>query len=282
MGCKTVYGLLFVFLLSFVQHCDGVKSCLEADCVKPILDDNKNCCDWKAVFNNYAQDLIDVNRNVFTSLDTLKILTGVLPVYLVSRYCDDSIHSSFYNAGLHKNLAQMPEWLHTFASKAVTGLTVTFVTFPFLNGIHEEVRQTSSVMTMGAVSLSMIRNILKYSFKARSAFRPWHGDFSSSCRTLGGFPSGHMAMATYLASLYGLRHGKRWGFPLSVFASFVFATSLNGNRHYASQLVGGFGLGLMYGVASYKLLNSRFGSNTSIGLSIDDQNRTNLSLTYEF
>ena len=264
------------------NYCEWVKSCLEARCVKPVLIDEKICCNWKAVFGNYAQDFIDVNRTVFTSIDTLKIFTGVLPIFLVARYADDSLHSAFYNMGTHRNKAQLPNWVHTFASKSVTAITTTFALLPFFNNVSEDVRHTCSVMTMGAVSLSALRNFIKYSFKSRTAFRPWHESYSNTCRTLGGFPSGHMGMATYLASLYSLRHGAKWGLPLTAFATFIFATSLNGNRHYASQLVGGFGLGFMYGFASYKLLNSRFGENMTMSLNIDAKNNPNLAISYEF
>jgi hypothetical protein len=237
MRCKTIYYLLLLSSLSIMRSSKCVQSCLQADCVKPILTDQRTCCNWKAVLGNYAQDFIDVNRTVFTSVDTLKILTGVLPLFLVARYADDSLHSAFYNIGTHKNNAQLPNWVHTFASKSVTAITTTCAFLPFFNNVSEDVRHTSSVMTMGAISVSGLRNFIKYSFKSRTAFRPWHESYSSTCRTLGGFPSGHMAMATYLASLYGLRHGAAWGVPLSAFATFILATSLNGNRHYASQLV---------------------------------------------
>lgn len=282
MGCKTIYALLFFFGLSTAHDCEGVKSCLQDNCVKPILTDQRTCCNWKAVLSNCAQDFIDVNRTVFTSVDTLKIFTGVLPVFLVARYADDDLHSAFYNMGTHKNKAQLPNWVHTFASKSVTAITATFAFLPFFNGVSEDVRHTCSVMTMGAISLSALRNFIKYSFKSRTAFRPWHESYSSTCRTLGGFPSGHMAMATYLASLYGLRHGAKWGVPLSAFAIFIGATSLNGNRHYASQLVGGFGLGFIYGFASYKLLNSRFGENLTMSLDFDAKNQANFKISYEF
>ena len=269
-----------IFLVNVETDAKHIKRIKRRNYVKKIAVNT--CCDWKGLFNEFVQDLVDVNKTVFTSTDTLKIFTGVLPFYLCARFSDDIIHESFYEPGLHKNVSQMPGWTHGLANGGVTALAVTFSLFPLCPIINADLRRTSSLAAKGVLLLSCLRTFIKCSLKARSAFRPWHESYSNTQRCFGGFPSGHMAMSCYLSSLYGLQHGAKWGVPLSAFTAFSFIASLNSNRHYASQLVGGLGIGLIYGFASYKILNSRFGASTTMSFDIDAKNRPLFNLSYEF
>jgi hypothetical protein len=241
-----------------------------------------NFFNWEKLFNNFIEDMVDVNAVVFTSLDTMKILTWTMPVYLFARYSDDIIQESFYDAGTHKNIWQMSHIWQDITSKGATALVCVFAALPLFECIDEDVRHTSLLMAKGALSLSCVRNMIKYSLKSKTALRPWHEVYSPHERTLGGFPSGHMALMAYLTSVYGLRHGPVWGVPLSAFTALSFFVSIDSNRHYASQLIGGLSLGLIYGYGTYKILNSRYGANFDIALNIDHQNRPNLSLSYDF
>ncbi len=237
---------------------------------------------FETLFNNFIYDLIDVNAAVFKSVDTLKILTWVLPVYLGTRYADDMIHASFYDAALHQNINHMSSGAHKLSNTGITALTVALALFPLFPSIDVDLRRTSSLFGKGVLSLAAIRTFIKNSIRARSSCRPWNGNFSNKERALGGFPSGHMAFAGYMTSLFGLRHGPKWGMPLSIFSAFSFFASINCNRHYASQLVGGLGLGVIYGWGSYKILNSRYGEHATISFDLDRQNRPSFSVGYDF
>ncbi len=237
---------------------------------------------WGNIFNVFVQNLVDVNRAVFKSVDTLKILTWVLPVYLFARWSDDVVHASFYDAALHKNIFQMPKAFQQFTNTGVTALTVALALLPIVPKIDLDLRRTCSLFGEGVVSLAVVRTFLKNSLKARSSCRPWNGSFSNKQRAQGGFPSGHMAFAGYMTTLFGLRHGPKWGVPLSIFSSFAFFSSINCNRHYISQLVGGLGLGIIYGYGSYQVLNSRYGEHTNISFDLDKHNRPSIGISYDF
>jgi membrane-associated phospholipid phosphatase len=238
--------------------------------------------DIQGLLHNFLKDLIAVNKQVYTSVDTLKILTWFLPVYLLARYSDDTIHASFYDAALHQNINQMSSAAHKLANSGVTALTVFLALLPIVPGINQELYRTSSMFGKGVVSLAVLRTFLKNTLKARSSCRPWHQSYSNKQRALGGFPSGHMAFAGYMTSLFGLRHGPWWGLPLSIFTAFSFFASVNCNRHYTSQLVGGLSLGVVYGWGSYQLLNSRYGESLDISLDLDRKSRPSIGISYEF
>jgi membrane-associated phospholipid phosphatase len=240
------------------------------------------CCDWGSMFNNTMRDFVDINKAVFGSTDTLKILTWMLPTYLLARSSDENIHECFYEPGLHKNIAQMPKGLHDLSNKGVTVLAITFLALPFFNEVNEDIKETSRLMGTGILSIYGLRTAIKLSLKSRASLRPWNEFYSNTERSLGGFPSGHMGMMSYVSTLYGLRHGAKWGAPLGAFTAFSFVASLNCNRHYASQLVGGLGIGLIYGYASYKVLDSRFGKNVSVSLDSDSSGRPRFNASYEF
>lgn len=243
---------------------------------------SKRQWDFTQIFNNFTEDLVDLNKSVFGSVETLRALTWVLPVYLLMRSVDDDIHSCFYLDSLHQNISQMPDFPRMVADKGVPMLSLLFMLMPLSHRVDPDLQDTSRLFISGVASVSAMRTLIKYSLKTRSSLRPWNGHFSKCNRALGGFPSGHMAMATYMAVTYGLRHGAGWGLPLGAFAGFVFMASLNSNRHYASQLAGGFGLGLIYGLASNRVLESRYGDNVQIGLDQDSAGRPTLSLSCQF
>lgn len=258
-------------------------------CAAPILQHSFNLAvshkqrwDFTELFNNFVRDGVELNKSVFGTLDTMRVLTWVLPAYLIARSVDDDIHSCFYLDSQHKNVGQMPKFPRMVADKGVPLLAVLLMMMPLSHQIDQDVKDTSKLFISGLASVSAMRTVIKYSLRARASLRPWNGLFSSCNRALGGFPSGHMAAATYMAVTYGLRHGAGWGLPLGAFAGFVFMASLNSNRHYASQLVGGFGLGLIYGLASDRVLKSRFSENAQIGLDIDSVGRPVLSAAYQF
>ena len=275
MKFKFIFVTLFYFLSFNIVSAKSRKN------KKPKIKVER-CCNWERLFNRAIEDMVELNKGVFGSTDTLKVLTGVLPVYLLARSADEGIHESFYEPGLHKNLAQMPESLQDVINKSVPILGVTLSLVPMFDWFSEDLQETGSLLSKGILSVYALRTITKYSLKTRGALRPWNQNFSNETRALGGFPSGHMAISAYMATLYGLRHGVKWGVPLGVQSALLFMASLNMNRHYASQLIGGAGIGLVYAFASNKILKRRFGDNVSMSLDADSQGRPRISASYAF
>lgn len=59
------------------------------------------------------------------------------------------------------------------------------------------------------------------------------------------FPSGHTAAAFSGASFLHTRYGAKWGIPAYAAASFVGASRVHGNRHYADDVLAGGGIAFL-------------------------------------
>lgn len=59
------------------------------------------------------------------------------------------------------------------------------------------------------------------------------------------FPSGHTAAAFSGAAFLHSRYGAQWGIPAYAAASFVGASRIHGNRHYADDVVAGAGIAFL-------------------------------------
>ncbi|WCP69187.1 LPS assembly protein LptD [Vibrio tubiashii] len=59
------------------------------------------------------------------------------------------------------------------------------------------------------------------------------------------FPSGHTAAAFSGAAFLQSRYGAKWGLPAYAAASFVGASRVHGNRHYADDVVAGAGIAFL-------------------------------------
>ena len=57
-------------------------------------------------------DTYTIGERIFT-LQSMKILSAVVPFYLIGRKTDPIIHRQFYDAQNHKNIHQPPKWLVT-------------------------------------------------------------------------------------------------------------------------------------------------------------------------
>ncbi|MDP3889260.1 MAG: phosphatase PAP2 family protein [bacterium] len=230
-------------------------------------------------FSSVAQDVIDLNKNIFT-WDSLKVAAIVLPFYVGSRMIDEELQSCFYDPRHHKNVNPMPDWCHAAAKWGITAPIIFFGAQAFLS-TNEDMRQTSRIFLLGLPFVIWAKNILKeVHFDAN--LRPWHEKYSCVKRAYGGFPSGHMAEATYATVLFGLRFGPRVAVPLGVLAAFVGGTFVTCNRHYLSQVVAGAGLGIIYALAANKVVDSKFSESVEIGLTSNKYGGTSLSLTYHF
>jgi len=147
----------------------------------------------------------------------------------------------------------------------------------------EDMRVTSQVFLIGMPFVLLAKDIVK-KLDFDVCKRPFHEKFAKEQRAFGGFPSGHLAEATYTAVLYGMRYGPNYAIPLGSIAIFVTCVFLSSNRHYLSQMVAGAGFGAMYAFSANKLIDSKLAKSRDmrLGLSVNDNGGPTMSLSFNF
>lgn len=224
-------------------------------------------------------DAVDLNWQLL-SLDSVKILTAFMPVYIITRMVDDPVQINFYDSSCHRNINQFPKACHNIAQYGVAVPMVALSSLA-LFAPDEDLRLTGRMFAIALPFVHSGKDIIK-KLEFKSCLRPWHQDFGRESRSTGGFPSGHMANVVFMATLFGMRHGPKWGIPLGLFASFVFADFLNCNRHYLSQLVAGSALGLLFAFAANKVIDKKLTQRCCVGLAPGVNGGTALQLSYNF
>jgi membrane-associated phospholipid phosphatase len=200
------------------------------------------------------EDAFDLHCNLF-SMTTLKIGVATVPLYLIARLSDRHVHQQFYDATDHTNKKQLPTTVtKVFEKGGDAGIILLSSLALFAN--DPCLRTTGRVFAIGAASALIAKDIIK-TFQTNAALRPWNQYFSKEQRAYGGFPSGHMIEATYMLTVWGLGYGWAAAVPLGLFAAGMFGVLVNSNRHYASQVVAGAGLGAAYGFAAHKVIHNR-------------------------
>jgi membrane-associated phospholipid phosphatase len=232
-----------------------------------------NTLEWK--------DILDFNA-FFFSQSSVKTALGFLPLYLIARPFDHKINRFFYDQKCHKNKRQLPQWCNHSAN--VIALAVPMVTLAGCALFAQDytLRTTAQVFILGLPFTWATKRILKC-FETRCCERPKNEHFPLYPRAYGGFPSGHMLEATYMATLLGLQCGAHWGIPLGVSASLLGIDFLVCNRHYLSQLIAGVALGVMYGIAAHKLASKKIVEHYALSIQLDaNTQRPLLEISYAF
>ena len=230
--------------------------------------------------SNFFKEIVYLHEYLFTP-DTIKIMTAALPFYLSSRMIDENIHSHFYDPSCHKNIRQLPDSftkaVEHLAFYGVVGLSSMAVWGP-----RADLRTTGRIFAVGAISGLYLKDFIK-SFKSNGNLRPFNQNFSPTCRSQGGFPSGHMFEAAYMATVFGLQYGLGAWIPLSLFSGAMFVVSVNANRHYVSQVFAGAALGIIYGVAASKTIDDSLnGGIWDVGIRCDSQGNPAVQVAYNF
>lgn len=225
------------------------------------------------------KDVIDLNLNII-SKETFIVIACTLPAYLTTRQFDEHIQCHFFSHKHHENINQCPKWCHELVRFGIGVPIVIFGSQLFLSN-DPEWREAAWMLLLGIPFVIFGKDIIK-NLDADFCLRPWHEDFCCDHkRGMGGFPSGHMAQATYIATLYGMRFGHKLAVPLTFFAAALGIIFMNCNRHYLSQLVAGAGLGAIYGIAANKVIDSRLSENITIGMYFD-RNGPGIKACYRF
>lgn len=236
-------------------------------------------CKKSNPLKNWVRDMADLNRRLF-SPRVLRPVAMSLPIYFAVREADDKVNCVFYDKHEHKNLSQLPKCVPDYVSKSVAATAVAFSTIQIFTS-KPDLRLTSDIFSKGAFSIWLTKNLIKNTVNLKICQRPPNGCFKKNCIYYGGFPSGHQAIATYLASFFWMRHGPKWGVPLAIYAASVFGAAVAGNRHYSSQLIGGAILGLAYSFASREMIKAKVKSYVQCNPKFEGK-RVGVELTYSF
>ena len=225
-----------------------------------------------------VQDVFLLHKNLFHS-DSLKVVAPVLPTVLGTYCYDKKIQSYFYDPRCHKNINQFPRWTREL-TRYITLPIIALFGIQGLLSRDDDLFYTAKIMLAGVPILVFMNQLIK-KMNVEICYRPWHEDFSYEKRSLGGFPSGHLSHATYLAVLYGVRHGYRYALPLGCMSMFIGAVFLSCNRHYLSQLCAGVGFGALYGLAATKVVDYRLSGSITVAPAVDN-NSVGINLSWQF
>lgn len=234
---------------------------------------------YQGFWGDIGRDVVSLHKNLFT-WSSYKTIVASFPLYIATRMADEYIQSKFYCEDHHKNYNQMPSWCRAGAKWGIAVPMATLGSLAFLSS-SEDIRMTSRVFLTGMPFVIFGKDILK-KMKIRACLRPKCEFFCKHNRAYGGCPSGHMAEAAYMLTLYGLRYGAKFAAPLSAVAAFVAIAFINCNRHYSSQIVAGAALGTAYALAAYKVVSKNLESNISIDVACNLSGGTGLRLVYKF
>lgn len=246
-----------------------------------------SCTSRKALrgFGSLVQDALLINKKLF-SWSSYKILTITFPAYFAASLADKPMHSYFYDRDHHKNRCQFGAFFHGFAQYGIA-FPVFFAGAAAVSARNDDLLYTSRIYLIGLPFVMAAGDLIKACMpETECSFRPWHEHFSRTCRSHGGFPSGHMALATYTAALYGMRFGPPYVIAFGSYAVLVAAGFVNCNRHYASQIVAGAGLGLLYAFAANKVIDEKLAclraKNIDIGFDSTSAGKPAINISYRF
>lgn len=231
------------------------------------------------VYGNIVKDIFELNFNLL-SWQSYKIIAASFPFYAGSRMLDEQLQTNFYCPTHHKNINQFPKWCDYAAQYGLAIPIVALGSLAFL-GVDEEMRVSGWTFILGFPFLVFGNKITK-KIQFDGCYRPWHECFSNVKRAGGGCPSGHVAEVTYMAALFGMRYGPKWGVPLAIYGTFVGIDFCVSNRHYLSQLVAGISWGLMYAYAANSFIDHRLAKRLQCNSCIDFQGNPGIKLSYSW
>jgi membrane-associated phospholipid phosphatase len=277
---KLSRGLLVLIFLGMSIVCHASKKAYIKSRSQRFQETRKQ--EKKTVSDYFSGILVDAFRfhTNLISLETLKVAAAVVPSFFLVRHYDDKIHECFYNSHEHKNTNQMPGWTREVA-RVITGPTITFLALQGFLSKRSQDFYTAGAMVLGFPFLWYTNEFIK-KIKMDCSLRPWNQHFSHKKRASGGFPSGHTAKIAYLATLYGLQYGWKAGLPLSLIAAGIGAIFIGSNRHYTSQIIAGVGIGVAYGIAAHKIVESKLSRDVTLSIAYSPEQGPALTMCWQF
>jgi len=234
------------------------------------------------LFASILKDVFEIHINLAT-FDFFRITGAVFPVFVALRMHDEKIHQHFYDAEHHKNKNQHTCLNHFVAQEAIAIPILALASLSVFSH-DEDLRATSRVFAIGMPFVLLAKDIIKQ-LRFKAAYRPYCEFFpKKSKHVCGGFPSGHMAELAYMTVLYSMRHGVKFAVPLTALSIYVGATFVACNRHYASQIAAGAGLGALYAVAASHVIDEKLERRRlkEIEMGLDTTSTGNLALSFNY
>ena len=219
----------------------------------PLEKTHKSQCyyDTKKVLKEGLDSIVSLNVNLI-SWDTFRLAVAAFPFFIASRMIEGHLQGHFYCKNHHKNRHQLHNICFQIADRGI-GFPIILLGSYALYGRTQETRRAGRLFLTAMPFVIFGKDILKM-LDFDFCKRPWHEKHSNKKRACGGFPSGHMAEAVYMASFFGMEYGPSHAIPLGIFAGFVGVTFINCNRHYLSQIVAGSVWGGMFAISSHKIM----------------------------
>jgi len=237
----------------------------------------------KNAVGDIIRDAALIIKNVF-SANSFAVIVATFPAFVIGGMCDGALQKKFYDRKHHKNLHQASEFWQGLARFGI--VFPIFMSCAFsIDARNEDLKETSRLFLVGFPFVGYTRKLIKKLDVDREyCLRPWHEQFSREKRAHGGFPSGHVAIATYAAALYGMRFGPRAAIPLGAYAVFTALTFVTCNRHYISQTIAGAGLGFLFACAVSTVVDQRLNERRdfSIDANIDAQGSPVIKVAWRF
>lgn len=234
------------------------------------------------ILGEFAQDVIKINLGLF-SWDSLKVFVITAPFFAGSRMIDEKLHNCFFDHKRKKNKNEPAQWCKEVARLSI-GIPIALLGTQAFFSRETDMQTTSQVFLTGMPFVLLAKDIFKEQLNFDLCKRPFHQVFAKEQRKYGGFPSGHLAEATYTAVLYGMRFGINYALPLGGIAVFVTIVFLSSNRHYLSQMIAGAGFGAMYALSANRLIDSKLAkkSELQLGLGVGDRGEAIMKMSMKF
>jgi hypothetical protein len=224
------------------------------------------------MLGGFAEDVVRINLGLF-SWDSFKIFVTTAPFFAGARIIDEKLHNCFFDHKKKKNRNEPAQWSKEIARLSI-GVPIALLGTQAFFSRNADMQMTSQIFLTGMPFVLIAKDLIK-KLDFDLCKRPYHEKFAKEQRKFGGFPSGHLAEATYTAVLYGMRFGPNFAVPLGSIAAFVTVIFLSSNRHYLSQMVAGAGFGAMYAVSANNLINSKLAKKRDLHLGLSANNNGN-------
>jgi len=233
------------------------------------------------MLGGFTEDVVRINLGLF-SWDSFKIFVTTAPFFVGARIIDEKLHNCFFDHKNKKNRNEPAQWSKEIARLSI-GVPIALLGSQAFFSRNKDMQTTSQVFLTGMPFVLIAKDLIK-KLDFDLCKRPYHEKFAKEQRKFGGFPSGHLAEATYTAVLYGMRYGPNYAVPLGGIAAFVTVIFLSSNRHYLSQMIAGAGFGAMYAVSANSLINSKLAKkrNLHLGLGTNKHGEPVMNLAMKF
>lgn len=234
------------------------------------------------MLGEFTEDVVKINLGLF-AWDTLKVFVITAPFFAGARMIDEKLHNCFFDHKNKKNRNEPAQWCKEIARLSI-GIPIALLGTQAFFSRDPNMQTTSQVFLTGMPFVLLAKDIFKEQLNFDLCKRPYHQVFAKEQRKYGGFPSGHLAEATYTAVLYGMRFGINYALPLGSVAVFVTIIFLSSNRHYLSQMIAGAGFGAMYALSANRLVDSKLAKKheLQLGLGVGDYGEPVAKLAMRF